>query len=324
MASRGRPKGSGVKNKMKKQTQSSGTKPVKELPKKRSEFYCTRCPRHFTIQEKNFAKVPSPLYYNNDGYLHICNHCLVELYDHYLEVLGSEEAAIKRMCLKFDLYYNPKIIGMTRGGATNNSRIKKYVSKLGLSQYRNKTYDDTLDEEVALTIADKELLGINVSDTTDINVSKAAIERWGPFFEPEEYPKMNFDFKVLSQQIVNMDYAQETLVRDLCKIRVQQDRALRDNDVDKYDKLTKLYQSTLKNLNIKKEGNEIGENDCFGSYIADIEKYAPCEYYKDRKLYWDFGKIKEYCERFVFRPLKNLLTGSRERDKEYTIPDEES
>ena len=61
----------------------------------------------------------------------------------------------------------------------------------------------------------------------------------------------------------------------------------------------------------------------FGMFIKDIEKYTPAEFYKDKLLYNDHDGIGSYASRFIFRPLKNLLTGSKELDKEFNLSDKE-
>ena len=60
-----------------------------------------------------------------------------------------------------------------------------------------------------------------------------------------------------------------------------------------------------------------------GEMIRDIEEYCPAEYYKDKKLFADFDKVREYIDRFMTRPLRNLLTGSKELDKEFSLSDTE-
>ena len=45
--------------------------------------------------------------------------------------------------------------------------------------------------------------------------------------------------------------------------------------------------------------------------------------YKDKKLFADFDKLREYIDRFMTRPLRNLLTGSKELDKEFSLSDTE-
>ena len=63
--------------------------------------------------------------------------------------------------------------------------------------------------------------------------------------------------------------------------------------------------------------------DPLGVWISDIEKYTPAEYYKDKDLYRDADGIGGYASRFIFRPLKNLLTGSKELDKEFNLSKED-
>jgi hypothetical protein len=60
----------------------------------------------------------------------------------------------------------------------------------------------------------------------------------------------------------------------------------------------------------------------YGAWVRDIEKYRPAEYFEDKKIYFDFDKIGEYFQRFTLRPLKNLLTGSRDFDKEFSIEED--
>ena len=54
----------------------------------------------------------------------------------------------------------------------------------------------------------------------------------------------------------------------------------------------------------------------------DIEKSSPAEYFKQKHLYRDADGFIDYLNRFVFRPIKNLLTGSKEYDKDFTIEED--
>jgi hypothetical protein len=60
-----------------------------------------------------------------------------------------------------------------------------------------------------------------------------------------------------------------------------------------------------------------------GEMIRDIEEYCPADFYKDKTLYADFDHLKEYISRFMARPLRNLLTGSKEMDKEFNLSETE-
>ena len=65
------------------------------------------------------------------------------------------------------------------------------------------------------------------------------------------------------------------------------------------------------------------EESSFCLLYTSIEKYTPAEFYKDKKLFKDADDIGSYASRFIFRPLKNLLTGSKDLDKEFKLTQEE-
>ena len=77
----------------------------------------------------------------------MCSECVDQLYQHYRDSLGDDAAAIRRMCLKFDIYWSPEIYRMIENGHTSQSRIRVYITRTNLYKYIGKSYDDTLDEE---------------------------------------------------------------------------------------------------------------------------------------------------------------------------------
>ena len=58
------------------------------MPRKRLNTLCFRCGEMYpsTSPKGNFAKVRSTFYEQNDGYLHICNKCLAQLFEHYKSI----------------------------------------------------------------------------------------------------------------------------------------------------------------------------------------------------------------------------------------------
>ena len=87
--------------------------------------------------------------------------------------------------------------------------------------------------------------------------------------------------------------------------------------------LSNSYKAMFEAAELKADSADIS-NDSFGRWIMDIEKYCPAEFYQDKKKYHDFFGIVEYIERFMFRPLKNLIFGTKEKEKEYWINDEDT
>lgn len=124
-----------------------------------------------------------------------------------------------------------------------------------------------------------------------------------------------------------MDKRQEELYVSICFMKLNLRKLLQKGDSNigtaansyksQIDAATTEIEDRKKKAEAEKQLSPLGE------MIRDIEEFCPAEYYKDKKLYADFDHLKEYIERFMTRPLRNLLTGSKELDKEFSLSDSE-
>lgn len=277
----------------KSKIQAKNTKPNPAAPveKERTEFYCCRCKRHYTKQKTNFPASQSSLYDGNGKYLTICNHCVDELFEHYKAALGNEADAIRRICLKFDIYWNHEIYAMLNKASTSQSRVRAYISKTNLIKYVGKTFDDTLDEEYQAEIdkqnaeaqAAAELIINHIEDVYDhddatVVVSEDTIRYWGTGFTPEMYLELeNRRDYWLSQYPKDtvLDPGEEALLRQICnlEISINKDRAA-GNPIEKS---VNSLNSLLGSMNIKpSQKKDIEENYIpFGCEIAKFEEEDP-------------------------------------------------
>lgn len=260
----------------------------------------------------------------NNRYLPVCYSCIDELFEHYSNVLGSVEAGVHRLCMKFDIYYDKNLFENTVAGTYKNL-FRAYVARTSLAYVQGKTYDDTLDIEAGIPFdTPNEFARFDITEKPK-TASQRQIDEWGDGFTASEYSSMDGFYKDLTRFIDNNNVAKESLIRDLCKIRIQQDRALKRDDTSSYEKLTKLYQTTLANPALRTEDDQaIGYQDGLGKWVQEIEHYCPADYFADKSKYWDFFGIGEYIQRFIYRPLKNLMTGSRDKDPEYVVGDDDA
>ena len=107
---------------------------------------------------------------------------------------------------------------------------------------------------------------------------------------------------------------------DLCYIKSQQMRALRESRIDDYNKLTDSYRKSFTQAGLKTVSDDSTVNeDSWSSWTSIISQYTPEEYYKDKTLYMDFDGIGEYYERHAIRPLRNILEGTEIRDSKYYV-----
>ena len=292
------------------------------------EFKCSACGNVYTNQDRNFAHSNSPFFAGNNHRLTICNKCLDSFVTQYQGILGNQEDALRRMCLHLDMYLDEKVLMQTRNVDSNKqSRIRRYIGNLNLTREGAKTYDDYLAEKHMFDIYSDEEFEEKIGSQTN-ELTKEDYARWGAGYTVEEMILMNNHYYELNDQRTTEDPMQEVYIRDLCELKVLQTRAFVKNDIDSIQKLKKLYQETAKNANLNpKKQKDVDKNNqerVLGESIAMIEMYCPAEYYKDKQLFNDFDKIGEYMERFILRPLKNLLTGSKELDAEYSLGSNDS
>lgn len=206
-------------------------------PKRTSSvFKCTRCGREYSKQKGIYHSSFSPLFRENNGYVPICNVCIDELFDHYRGRMPSEEDAMRRLCMICDLYWTPTLYeSIKRNGSASISLIRAYISKLNLSKYNGKTFDDTIDEErlaaADIVVADKpkpqpaeeppvekkEKKQTVTLPTEAPKPSADTILFWGSGLTPEIYQDLNLRFQRWTREVPKpMSDAVEGLYKQLC------------------------------------------------------------------------------------------------------------
>ncbi len=98
---------------------------------KEPNFYvCPTCKGHSNKLDSNFPASQSELYAGWNYHIPICRKCLDKLFEHYTNVYGGDEdAVIRRICERYDIYYNVGLLNASREITKNRSRIHNYISK---------------------------------------------------------------------------------------------------------------------------------------------------------------------------------------------------
>lgn len=333
MAQGGRPKGS-IKPKesllvIATANKDAVTKPTIISPKKteveesliKKPHKCVTCGTRYAKQEGNFSFSQSPFFKGNNSYLPICNDCIDSLVKQYQEILGDQDAAIKRVCLHWDIYQNDSILSASKKSGAQRSRIKEYVRQCNLNQNSGKTYDDYLYEQNNnLILSESDIENMEEPDAKKLQKN---MKRWGIGYSEAEYDMLNEHYKLYKDSIDEENATQATLLNDLCEQYVLKARARQDKDMDRYDKVSKLYQQTLGNANLKPKTNGDtainNPDECWGNFTKIIETMSPAEYFKDKSIFKDYDEQDEYYRRFVERPTNNLINGTSAMDEEYSI-----
>ena len=302
------------------------------VQKKRLNTMCFRCAEVFPKQQGNFAKTRGSFYEQNDGYLHVCNNCLNQLFEHYRAVYdGDTKQACYTLCLNFNLYYSNDIYELaTKSPNFDNNPFTAYIPRANMSQFRKwRDFTDTIDQMAVIsgTIASNPKEVVEASTAQNEKPSQEVMARWGVGYSNDEYAFMQTLYKSLMGQKRNPTPLQEDLIIDACKYKCQHNRFISSGESKAADikTLSALYQDALKaiGLDVSPKNDGIDEGT-FGVWVREIERHCPAEDYKDKKKYRDMYGFGEYVERFIFRPLKNWLTGSKDKDAEFDVGGEEN
>jgi len=240
-----------------------------------------------------------------------CKTCIKEFYSKYTTEYEDVNKTIYLLCRKLGIVFSlnclKKIIAENK---FHINLILKYISES--NQYAKTLKIDGFDDGDHIDIEDK---ANNLFD--EFEVTPEMILFWGNF-------ERNEDFVYLEQQYANWerDFAcdnisEKLLIKDLCITDLQLRHAIEKNDIKTANELRRsrketLAASGLSPSQMKDAGNATIET--FGNKIFDIENNEPAEFFEDRDLFKDHDNINSYIEELIYRPIKNIITDSRDFD----------
>ena len=339
-----------------KQRKAATTLPSGKL-KKPETFVCTRCGTIFNKanHKKQFATVKSPLWENNEYKLPICNDCLKFYYDFYARVLGDPHSAYRRICMKFDIYYNDSIVDSIMSNEQSADRVGAYISQLNYARYQDKTYDNTIEEENG-----KYLYGDCVYETTDDEGNPINIKVEYEKLKAQMSQKLQSDadseasedlpeyvavfgeetgFKLREQKAMIKYYNEQleqippqlatTLnetVKDLARFKILQARAITHDDMKEITSYSSQFNNARKYIDTaveKYKKNAATEESAIvlGTVTELIENFSPATIWKAPDVFRDVDSLNTNVLARIVRPIKNFFSGSRELDPQYKLPE---
>ena len=236
------------------------------MPQSNTKFVCCRCGTAYSRQKGYFPVSHSPMY-RGAGFLPICSDCVDGLYEHYRDVLSSDREAMRRVCMKLDLYWSDNIYDMTEKAAGVHSRVRNYIGKTNLLRFIDKTFDDTLQEEALNGTRAPSLDVSKVNDQNDNEDSTPSEEEEEPIpqelldFWGDGYPSLSI-YKSLDRRYHgwiderrrsggenNITCAEVSLYKNIC---ILEETIARDSAQGKpIDKNVNALNTLLGSMNLK-------------------------------------------------------------------------
>lgn len=278
-----------------------------ERKEENESYVCQTCGKPYKKRKGNFTPSKSPLYAGSDGYINTCKSCIDDLFAQYTAFYnGNEDKAIERICQIFDLYFNEDALAASKKISEGRSRISAYMSKIQIRPHTGKTYSDTIIESKSDTISSvEELAEYGEMDAASV---KKAVSVWGFGFTPEQYSILNDQFDDWKSRVVIDGKTRETLVRELCIIKLQMNIALKSNSVELYTKLMNTYQQTMKSANLQplqQDENDKAAEKPIGVMIQMFENERPIS--EPREEWKDVDHIVKYITIYFLGHLCKML-----------------
>lgn len=199
-----------------------------------ARFICYRCGRAFSRYKSFFLASHSPMY-RSIGYLPVCRDCSELIYNKYVEELKSERAAMRRFCMKFDLYWHDSLFDMVEKQENVRSYVTSYVGKTNMSRYVNKDFDDTLREEAEAEEQRRTKRAIEIGvaelDEDDDIVEEHSVrvedyppncfENWGKGYDLDFYIDLERRYNKYTAGREDIPPNEESMFRQVCLLEAQ-------------------------------------------------------------------------------------------------------
>lgn len=219
-----------------------------------------------------------------DGKVPFCKKCIAEQVDE------NDLNSVKRILRQIDKPFIQMVweSAMKSEKDTFGSYMKMINS---LPQYRKMTYDDSVEhvEKPTVDVDEDEMDELETEDGL-IKVTPEIKMKFGLGYKNDEYIKMEKFYRDMRESHTITSPNHIEMLIEICKVNVQKDRALRENNVGDYKKLSDASKALIADAGFRPadraSGNEAVGIRTFSQIFLEIEKDgfiepAPLEVHED-------------------------------------------
>ena len=274
----------------------------------KDKLKCFNCDREYV--DTNYYKTQSNFF--NTGKIPYCKQCVEKLYQQYYEkytnegCLTPERNAVKRICMALDIYFKEdafnSAMNKIKQDNINISPMGQYMRIIQLSQYKDKSYDNTISDE------ENKRLNVNISE--NISDSRKTNEKtmkfFGIGFSDEDYEFLQEQYSDWTARHECQTKAQEEVFKRICFKQLEILKATRrGEDTKNLDATFQNYLDTAKLQPKQNSGDTMADNQTFGTLIDKWENTRPIpEVDEDLR---DVDKIGLYLEIFFKGHLAKMM-----------------
>ena len=274
----------------------------------KEKYKCFCCEKEYV--ETNYYKSYSN-FFSNIGKIPYCKQCIEKFYQYYYEKYTNEgyltpkKSAVKRLCMALDIFYKDDIFNAAIDDAKrrklNISAMGAYMKMIQLSQYKGKSYDNTVFNE------EKEDFIVNASaNISDRKADESTIRFFGAGFTDEDYDFLKEEYDDWVARHECKTKAQEEIFKRICFKQLEILKATRRNEDTKHlDATFRDLLDTAKLQPKQNSGDTMADNQTMGTLIDKWENERPLPEI-DEELR-DVDKIGYYIDIFFRGHLSKMM-----------------
>jgi hypothetical protein len=268
------------------------------LPKKGDEFYkCT------------------DIELDSNGKLSICKNCCRELFEK--ELYSGIEKALLSICRRLNIAYNEVAVEKTRAKMEELKLAEKPLDILFGTYLQAIHTRKTLDADLTFREPSEPIVVKEETIEVDPQLQKLQKE-WGKGLKIDDYGFLEEELANWESTHRSDTMAEKTLLHHIAykQLEIRNARLLDPPDPELSRAYLKELQDLMRTAAIDpNKANAAGQGkgkESFSAFIKMIEETEPADYYLDKGLFKDFDNIEFYFEKYITRPLKNFVMGSRD------------
>jgi hypothetical protein len=257
------------------------------------------------------------------GRMSVCKNCIIDLYSEFLEETNNNvRLSLYYICRLFDISYSEKLFTSI---IQNDSKQTNALSIFGiymrqvnsLKQYNGKVFAD------GDFIEDKDNLQVSVMFDDGFSVTKEMINRWGVGLPLPDYEFLERQLKPFIPRIDVNNTVQVMYVEDICRLRLEADKARKGNRISEYQKLMSTLSSLMNDAKLKPMQEETDAVKLsFGEWIAKIENEEPIPEPSDE--FKDVDGIMKYISKWFTNQVGVMLGALKKEEPDINIPNNRS
>jgi hypothetical protein len=278
--------------------------------------YCRKCTKTKPADDFYLA---TDRFLDTNGLMSICKECVSDMYVMYYNSEHSLDRAIYKTCRALNVVYDTAAVGATVTSLTNREKLEDdrktfgiYKTKLA-SSMRGLKSSDPLATDFTFKYENSSIPEYS-EDQHNFDGAEGVVEYWGDGFSTEDYRFLEKELASWKNSYSCQNKAEEFFMKQISIKALEIEKARKEEH--SVDAFLKSMQELLKNAALTPAQQTAASSgkgtETWGAFIKNIEDTTPAEFYKDKELFKDFDGIQEYIKKYITRPLKNFITGSRD------------